>query len=97
MGTQRCIRIEVANPVLRYAGEQLFDVVLRVGPGKLLDRGNRRVVEGKIHVETSGNQAVIYGTKPLRRLGVMLTHIVKPAVPVRDECGTRHKLSPASR
>jgi hypothetical protein len=28
---------------------------------------------------------------------VMLTHIVKPAVPVRDECGTRHKLSPASR
>lgn len=87
----------MANTVFGYAGEKFLDVVLGVGPGKLLDRGDRRVVKGEIHVETSCNQAVIDGTKPLRRLRVMLAHIVKPAVPVRDECGTRHKLSPASR
>jgi hypothetical protein len=86
------IGIEVTDAALWHTRQDLLDVLPRMRPGELLHRRQRRVVERQVHVQPRRNQAVVDGRQALRRLRVMLPHVMQPAISVRDECRTRHKL-----
>lgn len=92
VGANGGVGVEVADTVFRHAGEQFLDVLAGVSAANLIYGRHRCIVEREIHVEACGNQTVIDCREPFGRFRMVLAHVVKPAITVRDECGTRHKI-----
>jgi hypothetical protein len=82
------VRVEVDDAAFRCAvADMAADVLGRMHSGNLLERGQRRIVEGQIHVEPGGDQPVADGGQALRAFGMMRPHVMQPTVAMRDECG----------
>ena len=56
---------------------------------QMLRIGNRRIMVGKIKIETGGDQPVLDRADAVGTLGVVRAHVVQQAVAVGDE-GNRH-------
>ncbi len=84
------VRIEMNDAQLRRGALQALEMRRSMHALELLEARLRRVVIGKVRIQSLSDQVIADGIQALRGLGVVGTHVVQLAIAMGDECSARH-------